>query len=149
MTRHNLDSHITWLLSQQVTLPVGVHSTARSNPTATRRIINTEPEGEGVEQEDHTAPASPAPRQRKRLERAVNVGPEFLRPTIPPNNNSTQPAEALTTLTYESMGKLGSASRSARPALISQQHQLATPASTTSPPGLTQGYANFLRTKGR
>lgn len=147
MTRHNLAGHISWLLSSEVTPPAGVHttntytSTPPSIPASSGELGRA---GRVAVEED------PVQQQQQVPDRGG-----FLRPAAPPpapnlaarlqtrergNGNSTAPGE-------ESMGKLASASRSKRPALISQhQHQLATPVSTTTSSSLTQGYATFLRT---
>jgi bloom syndrome protein len=78
---------------------------------------------------------------------------DFVRPAAPAQAPAPDPPRLQTARettnrpAEESMGKLASASRSSRPALISQQQQqqLATPVSTTTPSSLTQGYATFLR----
>jgi hypothetical protein len=142
MTRHNLDSHISWLLSHQVAPLAGVPITTATHSTAANLTSYADVETE-IEEEEYTTVPSPAP--NRRLAQAASVDQSFIRPAIPSNNTSRlAQGDKPATIPHESMGRLSSASRSTRPALISQQHQLATPASTTG--SLTQGYASFLLT---
>lgn len=155
MTRHNLAGHISWLLSSEVTCPARVHasttssSTSKTTAAASAGLIAATAEEERTGQQLTPRPTAAAAASRRA------PAQDFVRPAAPPQTqapnpprlqtareNSNRPAE-------ESMGKLASASRSSRPALISQQQQqqqLATPVSTTTPSSLTQGYATFLRT---
>jgi bloom syndrome protein len=146
MTRHNLDSHISWLLSHEVTPPVGVQATLPTNSRIEEGIVDEELLEEEVDEEIIRPPRSPA-RNRQVLE-VVNVVQDFAQPAIPssiiPRSQMLEPIKALSD---ETMGTLTSASKSSRPSLMSQ-HQLATPASTTTsaaPSSLKQGYATFLR----
>lgn len=141
MTRHNLAIHISWLLSNEVTPSVGVHSTIASTPSiAAGQIASAD-----VVEED-TELQIPRPTLNRGIAPPANVGQDFLRPAIPPPNfPKLHTREQTKGAVEESMGKLASASRSSRPALVSQ-HQVATPASTTASSSLTQGYATFLRT---
>lgn len=153
MTRHNLAGHISWLLSSEVTRPVGVHAstTTTSSPSTSKLATGEAAASAGLiaAQEERTGQLTPRPTAISRRAPAH----DFIRPVAPapaqappPNPPSLQPARENTSRAVEeSMGKLASASRSSRPALISHQ-QLATPSSTTSPSSLTQGYATFLRT---
>lgn len=141
MTRHNLNSHISWLLSHQVTPLVGVPTKGSSNSTAANQTILPDTE-DGIEQEQYTR--IPAPVPTRQLLPTVNADQDFLRPTLPAIRDArSAQGEVLENFSQGSMGRLSSAARSTRPALISQQHQLATPASTTG--SLTQNYATFLR----
>jgi bloom syndrome protein len=141
MTRHNLASHISWLLSIQVTPPTGVHTLTSTPSIAVEETASAGLAEEGAEHQN------PRLSGNRRAAQAVNVGQRFIRPAAPPPPNppKVDTGENTTRAAEESMGKLASASRSTRPALISQ-HQLATPVSTTASSSLTQGYATFLRT---
>ena len=144
MTRHNLAAHISWLLTSQVTPPVGVHTApavSLSNSTAAIPTIYANYEDEHSEDSMPSPLLSPSP--KRRVVQTVNV--DFHRPQLPAK--ITPPLrEAQISIADESMGKLSSSSKPPRPGLVSQ-HQLATPASTTGPAGssLTQGYSAFLR----
>lgn len=141
MTRHNLATHISWLLSNEVAPPAGVHARTSTPSTAVRENLVSEL----AEEDTEPLVSRPSPPNRRILQ-AANVGQDFLRPAAPPPNApKLHPREPTTGAAQEPMGKLASASRSTRPALVSQ-HQLATPASTTASSSLTQGYATFLRT---
>ena len=138
MTRHNLASHISWLLSNQVTLHGSVPGRVPTRSTSGTAFTYAGLVEGQIEQEILASPLD------RRIAQTVNVVQDFLRPARPSTNTSNLQPQELVGLADESMGKLASASRSTRPALISQQ-QLATPASTTGSSSLTQGYANFLR----
>jgi len=138
MTRHNLASQIAWLLSNEVTLPASVNTT---NWTAAFPCAQADIE------EDHTVSRGlpePSIQPDARIAETVNVERGGLRPGLTSNPKPTSQVSS-ETFAQGSMGKLASASRSKRPALASQQPQLATPASTTASSSLTQGYATFLR----
>ncbi|KAH7364424.1 QDE3-like protein [Rhexocercosporidium sp. MPI-PUGE-AT-0058] len=147
MTRHNLDSHISWLLSRKVTPPSGVHARATANSTR-GDPVNADPVGEEADQETRKAP--PSPFQHRRAAQVVNVVGTFARPTLPASvTTKSQLQEPRQVLTDEAMGKLSSATRSTRPGLMSQ-HQLVTPASTTSSTAasytsLSSNYVTFLK----
>jgi bloom syndrome protein len=146
MTRHNLAIHISWLLSNEVTPPVGVSAIASTHPTASAQIVHADTLEEDIEQEIPTASPSPIP--NRRIVETVNVVQDFVRPALP-STSRPQPRE-FTNETEESMGKLASAPRSTRPVLLSL-HQLATPSSTTSSTSssLMAGYAAQLRGDGQ
>ncbi len=145
MTRHNLNSHISWLLSHEVTPPSGVHARALTNPTTAEPINGSFLE---EELEEDIARALPSPPQHQRAVQSVHAAQPFVRPALPASlaahshlQNSRQ------ALTDESMGRLTSAPRSKKPTLMSQ-NQLATPASTTSStgtPSFTKAYSQFLK----
>jgi bloom syndrome protein len=140
MTRHNLPSHILWLLSNEVAPPAGVHAITSTPSIAVGEIACA------VLAEGDPEHQIPRPSLNRPTIETANVGQDFLRPAIPPPNvPNLHIREHTKSAAEESMGKLASASRSTRPALVSQ-HQLATPASTTASSSLTQGYATFLRT---
>jgi len=142
MTRNNLAAHISWLLSHEVTPPVGVHAIPSTHSTAAAQTVYEE-FGEDIEQQE-VSRAPPAP--IRRAAQAVNVGTNFTRPAAPARVPKPM-REIAEVLANDTMGRLSSASGSRKPALISQQHQLATPASTTASSSLTQGYAAMLRGK--
>jgi len=147
MTRHNLNGHLTWLLSYKVTSPVGVPASTSTHPAAAPQTVHGnigkdtgEDIGEDRQQEFPRARSIPAP--ERRIIRTVNAVGGITRPaaTIVPK---TLP-DIAEVLANDAMGKLTSASRPARPTLMSQQ--LATPASTiASANSLTSGYSKFLR----
>lgn len=138
MTRHNLASHISWLLSSEVTPPVGVHTSLLNPSTSVVEI------GREALAEDNRGQHILRSSTNSRAAQTSNTAQEFACPAAPPPNPPQAHVRENTTRAGEdSMGKLASASRSIRPALISQ-HQLPTPVSTTSS-SLTQGYATFLR----
>ena len=142
MTRHNLDSHISWLLSRQVSPHASVPPTRATRSTAANSISYTEVDTEEGEREP-TRITSPIPKRRSA--QAAGVDQTFIRPAKPSNTTSKLAQENNpATTSHESMGRLSSAPRSTRPALISQQHQLATPASTTG--SLTKAFAAQCRT---
>jgi bloom syndrome protein len=145
MTRNNLDSHISWLLSSEVTPPVGVQVRASTNSATVIESGNICLLEENLEEEDSRAALIPI--QNRPTSQTVDA--RFVRPPIPPSiAPKTQQRESSQTSGNESMGKLASAQRSTRPGLMSQ-HQLATPTPTTTstaaPSSLRQGYANLLR----
>lgn len=151
MTRHNLALHISWLLSGEFTVPVGGHTVPASSATnlaARTETIYAESEEEDAEERIRSPLPSPSPTRQS--VQTVNVPPDFQRPSLPSKITPQPPLRDLhNSFAGESMGKLSSASRSARPSLVSQ-HQLATPASTTSSTvGLTQGYTTFIRENGK
>jgi len=144
MTRHNLDSHISWLLSHEVTPPVGVRAALPTHSRLEEGVADEEL-GEGADEEIIRQLPSPAP-NRQILE--VDVVQDFPRPAIPSSIiPRSQWPESQPGLPEGIMGTLTSASKPTKPKLMSQ-HQLATPASTTTstaPSSLKQGYATFLR----
>jgi bloom syndrome protein len=150
MTRHNLAIHISWLLSNEVTPLVSVHTTPAVPPKVSRSA--TEPTYAGSEEDDveERIPSPlPSPSPNRRVVQIVNVAPDFRRPLLPSKDTpKLLPGEPQKSFADESMGKLSSGSRPARPGLVGQ-HQLATPASTTgSTSSLMQGYSSMLRENG-
>lgn len=145
MTRHNLAGHISWLLSRPVTPPVGVCAPPSIRPTVATQVVPEDILVDEIEEEIPREPLSPG--HSRAAARPDNGGRKFLRPNIPstaiPNIATHELAEGFR---QDSMGKLSSTSKSARPALLSQQQQLATPASTTGPSSLTARYAAFTGT---
>ena len=148
MTCHNLDSHISWLLSSKVAPPVGVH---KRNPAAAAAAIEIEIVDSGSSEEEFGEEFPGVvriPDPNRLISHTVNVVHDFVRPPVPSISSRSQLREPTNNLREESMGKLTSAQRSTRPGLMSQ-HQLATPASTTTSTAgsssLRQGYATFLR----
>jgi len=148
MTRHNLSSQISWLLSHEVTPPVGVHPILTANARAAE--IRSDEELLKEPFEEKLLRPAPSPAENQRITQTDNVVQDFVRPALPPPTTAKpQVIEPTRIRGDDSMGKLVSSSKPQRPGLISQQHQLATPASTTSSTAtsssLTQGYATFLR----
>lgn len=146
MTRHNLDSHISWLLSREVTPPVGVHIALPGHSGIEEAIAGEDILEEGAHEGVIRAPPSSA--RNRQVLGVVNAGQVFTRPAVPsllaPRPRMPEPEPSLAD---GAMGTLTSASKSSRPTLMSQR-QLATPASTsssTAPSSLKQGYATFLR----
>jgi bloom syndrome protein len=141
MTRHNLASHLSWLLTHAVTPPVGVSATASTHATAAEPKIS---ENLGEEREQEASRTRPNEVPARRTTQTTSSGRDFARSAVLRVVEEALPdiAEVLAT---ETMGKLSSASRSTRPTLMSQQ--LATPASTiaSSRGGLTDRYSRFLR----
>jgi bloom syndrome protein len=147
MTRHNLDSHISWLLSHEVTPPVGVQAVLPTHSRIKEGITDEEFLEEETEEEIIRSPPNPA-RNRQVLE-TVNVVQDFARPPTIPSSiiPRSQMPEPHPSRAEGAMGTLTLASKPTRPKLVSQP-QLATPASTTTstaPSSLKQGYATFLR----
>lgn len=144
MTRHNLDVHISWLLSHKVTPPAGVHARApTAHNTSSRQSLEEEEEFRDIPE------APPSPPRNLRAPRTVDVAQNFARPALPASVTvRSQLQEARGIPVNDSMGRLTSAPKSSRPGLMSQ-HQLATPASTTSTTAgsssLSRSYSTFLR----
>jgi bloom syndrome protein len=152
MTKTNLASQISWLLSHDIAPPVGVHTAVPTAPTSaeeggTAEDIFLEESLLDEDFEEAVLRTISSPPQN-RLPEAVNVVQDFVRPALPPTiPPKVRQQEPMRSMTEEAMGKLASASRSTRPGLMGQ-HQLATPTSTTSTAAtcsLRQGYSNFLR----
>lgn len=142
MTRHNLDSHLSWLLSQPVIPQTELPSPIPNQRVATAtRDISVEAEGDEVALDTQPEVALDS---RQGIVRTVNEE-IFRRPPLPSNPTFQPPFSGTSSLLQKSMGKLSSASRSARPDLLSQQ-QLATPASSTNSTNSTlkHNYAAFL-----
>jgi hypothetical protein len=139
MTRHNLASHISWLLSNENTPPVGVPAIASNHSTVAAEVSYA-----GLAEEDTNQPI-PRASINPPVAQSVNVGQGFQRPALPSTDSQNPRVRDQTkSVVEESMGRLSSTSRSTRPGLVIQ-NQLATPASTTGSSSLTQGYATFLR----
>lgn len=135
MTRHNLDSQISWLLSHEVTFPPTVHATNTFVPTSAELVDEDFLEAEILDQ------PRGAPALENRFQ--TNVAREFIRPPLPAAK--LQSLQDTRTVAEEPMGRLASSSKSSRPGLLSQ-HQLATPASTS---GTTSSVGSDLRTGSR
>ncbi|KAI0998389.1 ATP-dependent DNA helicase hus2/rqh1 [Podosphaera aphanis] len=136
MTRHNLDLHISWLLSQEASLSVDAHPTTRSNIQSASRSRHTS-------LHEEAASTTSVDQTHLRSVRSTNVGPDFTQPVHPPIPPRLQPLDTSIEPADASMGRLISVSRPARPGLLSQ-YQLPTP-NPTSTSTLHQGHANFLR----
>ena len=145
MTRHNLAGHISWLLSHPVIPPVGVREPEYTSPAAVAQSNLEHTEEVGIAEGFSRGPAT--------LDGSCSIAipdigsQNFLRPTLPSTIRSKALNQELRdNLSLESMGRLSSASKSAKPALLSQQQQLATPSSTTGTSSLTARYAVFTGT---
>jgi bloom syndrome protein len=146
MTRHNLDNHISWLLSREVTPSADVQT---AFPTPSRLVEGTSNETlleDGVHEE--VIRSQPSPARNRRPPDVVNVVQDFAESAVATSIiPRSQMPESQQDLVEGTMGTLVSASKPARPKLMSR-HQLATPTSTTTataPSSLKQGYATFLR----
>ncbi|KAH8602510.1 hypothetical protein B0O99DRAFT_587609 [Bisporella sp. PMI_857] len=136
MTRNNLASHISWLLSSnEVVPPASLHTTAPT--TSTLSTATAQSFHEDLERETTELPVTepqPTVAPIPPIVGTVEDREGFIRPTLPLTNIwKPHIHEGTDDLLAGSMGKLSSASRSTRPALLSQ-YQLATPASTTAGP---------------
>ncbi|KAK0118944.1 ATP-dependent DNA helicase sgs1 [Cadophora gregata] len=147
MTRHNLESHISWLLSRKVKPASGVNAGVQTYSTGHESV-----NANAVEEEaDLDIPrAAPSPPQHQRPAHVVNVVETFARPALPASVTAkSHLQDSRQVSTNESMGRLSSTTRPSRPSLMSQ-HQLATPASTTSSTAasctsLSSSYMNLLK----
>ncbi|KAF5878430.1 putative family helicase protein [Botrytis fragariae] len=138
MTRHNLQSHISWLIKNKVTTPAGVQIPAFAD-TIESGFANLESfEGEGTAQEINNTPIAPI--RNRRVEEISNVvansHPPHPRILTPITQSIPVPGDELAD---PEMGKLTSARKTNRPSLISQNQQLGTPSSTASS-SLTRSY---------
>jgi hypothetical protein len=149
MTRHNLEGHISWLLSQNITFP-----TIPVSPCVDTEALafNIDSDVWEEEAEKDLPRVSTDPSQEQNSVNTIAVQ-QFLRPPLPVANPLVQqPRDTIDKAETIQMGKLVSAQRSAMP-ILQSQHQLATPSSTNgsyAPPpksSLTQGYSEFLRTE--
>lgn len=138
MTRHNLDSQISWLLSHEVTFPPTLHATNGFVSTAAELVDEDFLDFLEAETSD---PSRAAPALENRLQ--TNVARDFIRPSLPPTKSHQN--QETRTVAGETMGRLASSSKSSRPGLLTQ-HQLATPASTS---GTTSSTATNIRTGSR
>lgn len=154
MTKHNLNLHISWLLSHGVAPPASAidivptdtnRNTAAQLVEETSNILEEAEEAEEAEEEiSQTAPTS----EGNQLPTAtVNT---FVRPPLPPSiAPKPQPRDTILNSEDAQMLKLGSSKKPSRPGLYSQQ-QLATPASTSSSTvapksTLSRSYGKLLR----
>lgn len=138
MTRHNLRSHISWLIQNKVTTPAGVQIAAFAD-TIEPGFANLEIfEGEGIAHEIRNTPIAPI--RNRRVEEISNVvansHPPRPRILTPITQSTAAPGDELAD---PEMGKLTSARKTTRPSLISQNQQLGTPSSTASS-SLTRSY---------
>jgi bloom syndrome protein len=143
MTRHNLDSHLSWLLSHQVVAPSDAPATIPAQPRITRQDTYVEVEADGEVPDTQIEVSSLVP--RKRFAQTVNEDTSIRPALLPSNPINKSLCRETTGPLQKSMATLSSTSRSARPDFMSQRHQLATPASSTSSSSLIQGYAALLR----
>lgn len=141
MTRHNLDSHISWLLSHEVTFPATVNATNAAALTAAEireeEFLDEEDVLQEAEEEEE---ALRVPASAREYRSQTNVAQEFRRPPLPSSKSQLPDTSA-----DGSMGKLSSSSKPTRPGLMTQ-NQLATPASTS---GTTSSAGSHFRTGSR
>ncbi|TGO90334.1 hypothetical protein BPOR_0068g00010 [Botrytis porri] len=138
MTRHNLQSHISWLIQNKVTIPAGVQIATFAD-TIEPGFANLEGfEGEGIAHEVRNTPIAPI--RNRRVEEISNVvaNSHPPRPRILTSITQSTPVPG-DELADPEMGKLTSARKTTRPSLISQNQQLGTPSSTASS-SLTRSY---------
>lgn len=144
MTRHNLQSHISWLIKNKATIPSGATTSAFATPPDT---IESELEDFGdfgnSEREQITHKirnTQKAPIRNRRVEEISNVvaNPRASRSHIltPITQSTPVPGNELKDT---EMGKLTSARKTTRPSLMSQNQQFGTPSSTASS-SLTRNY---------
>lgn len=134
MTRHNLQSHIAWLIQNKVTTPTGIQLSAFATspdaiPPGVGNFGNLEEEGIAHEIRNTLI----APPRNRRVEEISNV----VANSRPPRSQILTPITQSTPATGDEladpeMGKLTSARKTTRPSLISQNQQLGTPSSTSS-----------------
>ncbi|KAJ8070197.1 hypothetical protein OCU04_000586 [Sclerotinia nivalis] len=141
MTRHNLQSHISWLIQNKVTAPAGAQISAFATLPDTigsgfGNFGNFE--DESTVHETRNTPIAPI--RNRRVEEISNVvaNSRSPRPRIltPITQSTPDPGDQLAD---PDMGKLTSARKTTRPSLISQNKQFGTPSSTTSS-SLTRSY---------
>jgi len=146
MTLHNLDDHISWLLSNGSIPLVGRSvNLAQSLTDSIHAVEGIDAELSNTLLTEQKQP-SEQPRSARPSTLPVSAVEEFKRPEVPPGvlreSRSRSAIESVSA--GEGMAKLSSASRSAKPTLLSQ-YQLATPVSTTGS-SLSASYAaSFLR----
>jgi bloom syndrome protein len=130
MTRHNLQTHLSWLLKNKVTTPAGSHITGLAIPADLNTPILDVPEEHSSVHE--SIGRRPAPIRNRLLEQVSNVvegnystPPSILTPTTQPTRvTGEEPLE-------NEMARLSSARKSSKSGLMSMNQQLGTPASTT------------------
>lgn len=153
MTRHNLDSHIAWLLSHEVTPRVDVLAITDTNSAGPPEAVDEDILDWEDEEIQEIGEKLSSPRIT-RVAPTANVGQGlqgFVRPPVPSIvHSSTVKTQVHSAPSRDpvdlSMVRQTSGTGPARPILMSQ-FQLATPASTTStaaPPSLAQGYKRML-----
>ncbi|TGO09009.1 hypothetical protein BTUL_0183g00250 [Botrytis tulipae] len=138
MTRHNLQSHISWLIKNKVTTPAGVQIPVFAD-TIEPGFANLEGfGGEDIAHETRNTPIAPI--RNRRVEEISNVvansHPPRPRILTPITQSTPVPGDELAD---PEMGKLTSARKTTRPSLMSQNQQLGTPSSTASS-SLTRSY---------
>ncbi|APA06862.1 hypothetical protein sscle_02g016320 [Sclerotinia sclerotiorum 1980 UF-70] len=145
MTRHNLQSHISWLIQNKVTAPTGAQISAFATLPDTigfgfGSFGNSE--DESTVHETRNTPTAPI--RNRRVEEISNVvaNSRSPRPRIltPVTQSTPDPGDELAD---PDMGKLTSARKTTRPSLISQNKQFSTPSSTTSS-SLTTSYKQHI-----
>ncbi|CAG8974441.1 hypothetical protein HYALB_00004137 [Hymenoscyphus albidus] len=147
MTRHNLNLHISWLISHGVAPPASALDIVQSNANRNTTAHLVEENSNFLEEAEEETPRIVPNPARNRT--PVETNNTFVRPPLPHSvAPKPQPREGISASEDSQMLKLGSSSKPPRPGLYSQQ--LATPASTSStaaPPKstLSRSYGTFLR----
>lgn len=132
MTLHNLHDHISWLLSNGCIPPKGNSANPTQYSPNSGSAVDIIDDGVSNTLLTEQAEVSEWPRTARQVPPLGNAVHEFKRPGIP-SSIAQEPRAANTfgsSSAGEDMAKLSSASRSAKPTLLSQ-YQLATPVSTT------------------
>lgn len=148
MTKHNLNPHISWLLSHGVAPAASALDIVQTNANRTTAAQLVEETSNILEEAEEEIPRiAPNPERNRIPSATVNT---FVRPPLPPSIvPKSHPRDSISNSEDAQMLKLGSSKKPSRPGLYSQQ-QLATPTSTTSsavPPKstLSRSYGNLLR----
>jgi bloom syndrome protein len=128
MTRHNLQTHLSWLLKNKVTTPAGSHTAGFATPADLNTAILDVPEEQSSVRE--SIGRRPAPVRNRLLDQVSNAvdystPPSILTPTTQSTRvTAEEPSE-------NEMARLSSARKSSKSGLMSMNQQLGTPASTT------------------
>jgi bloom syndrome protein len=157
MTRHNLASHIAWLLSHEASSRVDVNETIQTSSRTVEFLGEECLDWEALaDLQVEDSLLSPGDTQATSTINVSRGSKEFIRPPIPTTiptivSNTTAPSQLARRLEEIQMVRQMMAPGLPKPGLISQ-HQLATPVSTTSTAAsssLTHGYKEFLQANGK
>ena len=149
MTRNNLDSNISWLLSNKPIPPVGVVQTASTNSGAATEQVYANLAGasrtDPVDSSYQESPIIASPP-------ATSIAPEFIRPSLTSNlqDRGRSTRNPQNSSTNEAMARLQAAPKSTRPGLMVHNGnlQLVTPASSRTTSTLMSTYAASLQKEG-
>ncbi|PQE20884.1 hypothetical protein CJF30_00002221 [Rutstroemia sp. NJR-2017a BBW] len=129
MTRHNLQTHLSWLLKNKVTTPAGSHTAGFATPAdLNTAILNVSEEQSSVREFIGRRPTPVRNRLLDQVSNAVDYStpPSILTPTTQSTRvTAEEPSE-------NEMARLSSARKSSKSGLMSMNQQLGTPASTTN-----------------